>query len=384
MNTKFKSLNVAAYVMLAVVLVAGLFSCETEEGEAPAGQETGFLAVSLDVFDVERLSNPGARVAFAPSLVLEDFGMIIYQQGTSNIIQQFGIGMIPTGAIELMEGDYTAVLDNEQDASITIGHYVGSQDFTILPQQQTDVDVTVTLQEVYFTFTLLPNFYVTHRIEVASPAGPVVVADAANPYEELYLPTLASAESYVFSVVNNTTNTVIGSKGIVSDVPAEGYNLTVNQLSGDGVFTVTIDPINVTDEEFELAPTEIVGFTDDFAGANWVSTNNGSATGYSFSSTTLSYDCPSGGGGFVSEITIPADGTISFDWNLVIRSAGQYGDRFTYTINGVATNLTTSGGGSGSESGIAVSQGDVFSFSSWGTTQSSSYYGSVQNFVFEY
>lgn len=384
---RFKIQTFRSALMLAVALVtANFFSSCSEEEPAP-GQETGYITVSLDVFDVQKIgdqSNDGGRVAFAPSLSLSDFGMIIYQRGTSNIVRQYAVGMIPTDSIALMEGAYTAVLDNHQENSFTIGHYSGSLDFDILPGQATFVDVTVTLQEVYFTFTLLENFFVTHHITVEDANGLVLTADAANPYTEIYLPTLSAQQVYRFTVVNNQTNVAIGASNIAADVKGEGYNLKVTQLTGQGVFAVTIEPINVQDEDFILLPTEIVGFTGDFSGANWAATANGSATGWSFSPGGLTFDCPGGGGGFVAQITIPSDGTISFDWGIIIRSAGQYGDRFSYSLNGAVVNLSTYGSASGSVDSLAVSAGDVFAFMPWGTTQSSSYYGSVSNFVFTY
>ncbi|MEM9340728.1 MAG: DUF4493 domain-containing protein, partial [Bacteroidota bacterium] len=345
----------------------------------------GFLSVSLALFDVESLSSKSGRLAeLVPSLTISDFGLTIYQKGTTNIIQEFEVGMIPLNAIPLMDGEYTAVLKNHMDDNLTVGDFTGSEDFTIVPQQQTTIDVTVSLQEMYFTFTLLENFYTTHHITVANDSGLVVVSDQASQYSELYLPTLAVDDTYVFSVVNNTTGATIGSTSISGDQKGQGYNLRITQLTGEGILSLNIDPIDVQDDDFELVPGEVIGFTDAFEGTNWLSTANGSATIYSFSSTSLSFNCPSGGGGFVSEIAVPEDGTISFDWTMVIRTAGDYGDRFGYSINGTAVELTTSGGGSGNVANIAVNQGDVFSFSSWGTTQRSSYYGDIQNFVFQY
>ncbi|WP_421764072.1 hypothetical protein [Ekhidna sp.] len=367
--------------LLFWALAASIFySCTPEETPQPEG-EPGFVRVSLVDLSVEEINSRTEN--FAPVFDLSDFGMIIYQKGTSNIIRQYAVGAIPTTEIELMDGEYTAVLDNEMSNDITIGHYIGSQDFVVEPQQLTNVDVTVTFQEVYFTFTLLENFYITHKIEVTDPNGLVVTVDDANPYPELYLPTLGSQQEYVFSVINKTSGASIGTARVVSDISAKGYNLSVVPLAGSSLFTFTVDPIIIEDKDFGLNPTEIVGFTGDFDGTNWTSTNNGSATSYNFTPSALSFDCPSGGGGFVSEITIPADGTMEFDWEIIIRTAGQYGDRFSYMINGVRTDLSTAGNASGTES-IIVNQGDVFAFLPWGTTQSSSYYGSVTNFVFTY
>ncbi|RED97054.1 DUF4493 domain-containing protein [Marinoscillum furvescens] len=379
-----KSKMINKLVLLTAVIMSAVFSsCEQDEVPTPSG-ETGYMAVSLNVFNVESIpGNSSGRVSHAPNLGLNDFGLTIYQQGTNNIVLQYAVGQIPSDTIEIMEGAYTAVLDNEKDADITIGHYSGSLDFSIQPQQATDVNVTVDLQEVYFQFTLPAYFYITHHITVDNASGPVVVADQANPYTELYLPTLATAQSYDFAVVNNQSGSVIGTSSIVSDTKGKGYNLTITQLQGEGLFSVTVAPIVVEDEPFTPVPTQIEGFTGYFDGANWTSTNNGSATGYQFSPTALSFDCPSGGGGFTSTITVPDSGAISFDYELIIRTSGQYGDRIAYSVNGVETRLSVAGNANGTVS-VPVAAGDSFQLSTWGTTQSSSYYGSFSNFVFTY
>lgn len=379
-----KSKMINKLILLSAVIMTAVFSsCEQDEVPAPAG-ETGFMAVSLNVFNVESIpNNSSGRVSYAPNLTLSDFGLTIYQQGTNNVVLQYAVGQIPSDTIEIMEGNYTAVLDNEKDTDITIGHYTGSLDFTIQPQQSTDVNVTVDLQEVYFRFTLPAYFYITHHITVDDPNGPVVVADQANPYTEMYLPTLAATQSYQFAVVNNQSGSVIGTSAIVSDTKGKGYNLTVVQLQGQGLFSVTVAPIVVEDEPFTPVPTQIDGFTGYFDGANWTSTNNGSATGYQFSPTALSFDCPSGGGGFTSSIILPDSGTITFDYDFIVRSAGQYGDRIAYSVNGVETRLSVAGNSNGSVT-VPVNAGDSFQLSTWGTTQSSSYYGSFSNFVFTY
>lgn len=379
----FKALKFSTLLFWAVT--ASIFiSCSPEDEQPQPIGEPGHLSVALADISVEEIDNNSGRVEdFAPVLTLEDFGMIIYQKGTTNIIRQFAVGQIPISEIELMDGEYTAVLDNEMSSDLTVGHYTGSQDFLIEPQQLTNIDVAVSLQEVYVTFTLLENFYTTHRITVEDANGQVVSLDTEGQYPELYLPLLAAPDEYSFAVVNKTSSSTIGTVQIVSDIAGKGYNLSVVPLAGSGVFTVSINPIVVEDDDFILVPTVINGFNDDFAAANWTASNNSSATAYNFSSTDLSFDCPGGGGGFTAQITIPADGTLTFDWSMSIRTAGQYGDRISYILNGTTTNLTTAGGGSGSVN-IAVSQGDTFTFSTWGTTQSSSYYGSISNFLFAY
>ncbi|WP_152287179.1 hypothetical protein [Flavicella marina] len=173
----------------------------------------------------------------------------------------------------------------------------------------------------------------------------------------------------------------------VRDIENAVYTLTITK---DGYENVSID---LTRDEivntYHTAPlvvellkiVSIDGFTEAFSGINWTTSG---VIARSFSDSTFSFDCGGGGGGVVAQITIPSDGTISFDWNIVIRSAGQYGDSINYIINGVSTNLSASGSASGSVIDIPVSAGDVFEFTTWGSTQSSSYYGSITNFIFTY
>ncbi len=67
------------------------------------------------------------------------------------------------------------------------------------------------------------------------------------------------------------------------------------------------------------------------------------------SETTLTANVGSGGGGVVASITLPSNGSISFDWNMVVNSSGQYGDAIRYVINGTSFDLSTAGSASGIE-----------------------------------
>ena len=170
--------------------------------------------------------------------------------------------------------------------------------------------------------------------------------------------------------IENATYTLIIS---VDGYESQTIELTRNQIAT----TYHVAPLVV-----ELIKIEsIQGFSDDFSGINW---STSGVIARSFSDSAFTFDCGGGGGGVVAQITIPSNGTIGFDWDIVIRSAGQYGDAIKYIINGVPTDLSTSGSASGSVVEIPVNAGDVFEFSTWGTTQSSSYYGSITNFVFTY
>lgn len=143
--------------------------------------------------------------------------------------------------------------------------------------------------------------------------------------------------------------------------------------------TVILSPLQVDNLLLVLADTNpaIAGFTGAYAPANWTLSGVG---GRNMSETDLAIN--SGGGGVVAEITIPADGTIAFDWNMVVNSAGQYGDTIGYIINDTGVTLSAAGSASGAETGIKVSAGDVLKFSTWGTTQSSNYSANFNNFSY--
>ncbi len=168
---------------------------------------------------------------------------------------------------------------------------------------------------------------------------------------------------------------------------AGDHDLTATDLaSGETkTTTVSLSPLEVENVMMTLeapAPTNptINGFTDAYDPANWAISG---VAGYTMDASQFFITVGSGGGGKTASITIPASGTISFDWAMNVISAGQYGDSIKYAINGTVYNLSTAGTASGSESGISVQAGDVFEFQTWGTTQSSSYNATFNNFVFE-
>ncbi|MBQ4861561.1 hypothetical protein J8L98_07645 [Pseudoalteromonas sp. MMG013] len=123
----------------------------------------------------------------------------------------------------------------------------------------------------------------------------------------------------------------------------------------------------------------INGFVDVFAPANW---NISGVATTNMTAAALTASVNFGGGGVTAAITIPEKGHINFDWDMTLHSAGQYGDVIRYVINGTAYDLSTAGSASGSVASVAVETGDVFEFLTWGTTQSSSYNATFDNFSF--
>ena len=164
---------------------------------------------------------------------------------------------------------------------------------------------------------------------------------------------------------------------ITTSAFAQEYIATSSKISnivvkpGDsGSGTETPPPVNTNNA---------VGFENDYAPSNW--TLSGVA-GTSFNQTGLTISVAGGGGGKNVDITVLNSGIITFDWSITVNSAGQYGDRISYAVNGVQTHLSTAGSASGSVSSVVVNAGDTFQFSTWGTTSSSSYSASITNFTF--
>lgn len=115
-------------------------------------------------------------------------------------------------------------------------------------------------------------------------------------------------------------------------------------------------------------------FSGAYAPSNWSASQGPGFTGSANTSSApasislTSSDDPLGdvfgSDNFIYQITVPANGTISFDWNYSTPDGAQY-DYPKYSVNGVKSNLTgysTSGGKtqSGTQTGITVHAGDVF------------------------
>lgn len=185
-------------------------------------------------------------------------------------------------------------------------------------------------------------------------------------------------------VLGVTGSGTYGSTGYVKlYLKAGDHEITATDLSAGQAKTTTVSLSPLEVENVSLVLEDIyqdaIGFTGDFAAANW--TISGVAAS-SMSGTTLTANVGSGGGGVAAITTIPTDGIINFDWSMTVYSAGQYGDSISYAVNGVTTVLSSAGSNSGSEASIAVSAGDTFEFKTWGSTSSSSYNAVFSNFSF--
>lgn len=164
---------------------------------------------------------------------------------------------------------------------------------------------------------------------------------------------------------------------------AGDHNLTATDLNNSQAqtATVTLSPLEVENVQLTLEDifSDAIGFTGDFASANWTVSGVAST---SIAATQVTATVGGGGGGMDASITIPANGTINFDWAMTVYSAGQYGDSIQYFINGNAVVLSSAGSASGNVSNIAVAAGDTFGFRTWGSTSSSSYQAVYSNFSY--
>ena len=172
--------------------------------------------------------------------------------------------------------------------------------------------------------------------------------------------TFSSTAVNAFVVENVITVRDIENATYTLIISVDGYESQTIELTRDQIAT-TYHAVPLVVELIKIE--SIQGFSDDFSGINW---STSGVIARSFSDSAFTFDCGGGGGGVVAQITIPSNGTLSFDWDIVIRSAGQYGDAIKYIINGVPTDLSTSGSASGSVVEIPVNAGDVFEFSTWG------------------
>ncbi|GAA6135615.1 hypothetical protein NBRC116188_24050 [Oceaniserpentilla sp. 4NH20-0058] len=194
------------------------------------------------------------------------------------------------------------------------------------------------------------------------------------------------------AVVTNASGDTLGITG--SGVYGTAGYLKVYVLAGDHditatdlnnsqaqTATVSLSPLEVENVQLTLEDifSDAIGFTGDFDSSNWTVSGVAST---SIGATQVTATVGGGGGGTDASITIPANGTINFDWAMNVYSAGQYGDSIQYFINGTAVVLSSAGSASGSETNIAVQAGDTFGFRTWGTTSSSSYQAVYNNFSY--
>ncbi|MFZ9700094.1 MAG: PKD domain-containing protein [Flavobacteriales bacterium] len=146
---------------------------------------------------------------------------------------------------------------------------------------------------------------------------------------------------------------------------------TGNPLSTSASFTTP--PITTSTTYYAASPgglSNVSGFTSCYATNNWSLSQTGNANGSvntGNAPTSIVFTGPDGVSGGVYtryQITIPATGTLSFNWSVQHNDCCSY-DYFGYTLNGANTALTW-GSGSGFTS-IAVSAGSTFSFTGYTT-----------------
>lgn len=165
---------------------------------------------------------------------------------------------------------------------------------------------------------------------------------------------------------------------------AQEYYTILSKKSNIVIEPSTNNTTNQTTQEPEPEPepqntNNAVGFENDYAPSNWAASG---VAGMNFNQSALNISVGSGGGGKSVSITVLNTGVITFDWAINVYSAGAYGDSIRYDIDGNITTLSSAGTNSGSVAGVVVNAGQTFQFSTWGSTQSSSYTASISNFTF--
>jgi len=147
-----------------------------------------------------------------------------------------------------------------------------------------------------------------------------------------------------------------------------------NQGTGTPLSTTanfTTPPITTSTTYYVAAPggfSNVSGFTSCYAPNNWSLSQTGNANGFvntGNAPTSIILTGPDGVSGGVYtryQITIPATGTLSFNWSVQHNDCCSY-DYFGYTLNGANTALTYS-----SQSGftsISVTAGSTFAFTGY-------------------
>ncbi len=220
-------------------------------------------------------------------------------------------------------------------------------------------------------------------IRRAVVSGKLLAVLGINVHDELGQPVsgavVTNANGDVLGVTGSGTYGTAGYLKVY--LRAGDHSITATEQATGKVQTASVSllPLEVENVQLELAEPVPVGFTGDFAQANW--TFYGVAN-YSMSESAFSISVRSHGGGKTASISIQRAGTISFDWAMSMYSPGQYGEHIGYTLNGTNYILSYAGTASGSATDIVVAAGDIFDLFTWGTTKSSSYSAAFTNLNF--
>lgn len=214
--------------------------------------------------------------------------------------------------------------------------------------------------------------------QITIPANGVISFDWSATY------TGSGGYTFEYIVNGNTTSisggTGSGSKTDIAVNAGDIFQFRTWGFTQHSTYSVTVTNFKVKSALPSKNVTEN-GFVNSLATAKWSNAAQSASSYINHSASALNIGANAGGGGSARQITIPADGVISFDWSGTFTGSGGY--VFAYYINNTET-VITNGNGSGSKTNITVNEGDVFKISTWGYTQHSTYSTTITNFSFEY
>ncbi len=190
---------------------------------------------------------------------------------------------------------------------------------------------------------------------------------------------ITNAAEDVLAVTNSGT---YGTQGYAKVYLTAGdYTLTAtDEATGDlKTVTFTVNPLDVENLTLVLETPPVVEFSYAFNSGNWAFVDNAA---YNVTETQFDIFESSVGGGKRAEITVQADGQITFDWSCNITVAGDYGSRCYYLLDGVNTTLSDTVGSANGTVTIDVTAGQVLGLGNWGGTQYSRLSASFSNIAF--
>lgn len=388
-----------------------IWGCNSENSPSTGvdqSQENGSAQISVLSGQIGRLAKTVGQVA---DIEMDRLVITLTAEGEAPIEETFGLsGNGQSQVIHTFNNltplkTWTAVATS-YDLTNTVIHQ-GSSNFDVYPGQTNQITLDLEAQYSMLKATFAPItdsvtslHLLVDGIEVATQAfAPSSTPSAILDWD--YLPadgitsqniTMQAKGSYWqvdYTLYEGTIDIVVtpgqDAQYVVTLVwvgpgePPVGAAEIIVNLGAVG--TVEIDGQIEEDPFNPIIPIptfSAVGFNDAFDPTNW---NVSGVANPQMSNSTIGFATNTNqGGGFSASIIIPADGVITFDWTFNVYANGQP-NQLNYN-DGVNTVQLSTSTGSGSVTGVAVSAGDTFSFSSWGSTSQATHSGSIGNFTF--
>ena len=198
----------------------------------------------------------------------------------------------------------------------------------------------------------------------AGLSQPVILKVSDQSGNDAYCPTQVTVNDNMAPAFTLCPDDITIECGTSTDPATTGIAMATDNCTGMVIPTwVDLPSLPVT--------KQVINFIGVYDAGNWTINKGGSTTssvdvsGQPYSIEMTSSDGPGSGLNITSfTITVPASGTISFNWDYASANSSPMYDPFGYSVNGVYTQLTDDGGSlnqSGTAS-VAVNAGDVFAF----------------------